>query len=348
MARGNEAVVRGERCARWKGAVMVAGATTALLLGAADGEAQLRASYSEGQGISPAFEGWMPNEDGSYEIVFGYMNRNWEEELHIPIGPDNYFSLVNVGELNDMTVHRFDASQADKGQPTHFQPRRNRFFFSVTVPGDFAESGQELVWTLTANGSTERAYGGIVRDYMIDNIVIMSETGSLGAGSSNETIRNNEPPVVELEGSQERTIAVGEPLVLVAKVTDDGVPNRGGTALPADGEPEDLLRRAMNQPRRVTVGKINGLYFSWHVYRGEGAAASFDPPQVKTWEDTRAFANSPWGFFWSPPEAPEDDLWRTTVTFDEPGTYVLRGRADDGGLFSDVEVTVHVTDRPTL
>jgi hypothetical protein len=30
------------------------------------------------------------------------------------------------------------------------------------------------------------------------------------------------------------------------------------------------------------------------------------------------------------------------VTFAEPGTYILRGRADDGGLYSDVEVTVHV------
>jgi hypothetical protein len=30
------------------------------------------------------------------------------------------------------------------------------------------------------------------------------------------------------------------------------------------------------------------------------------------------------------------------VTFDEPGTYVLRGRADDGGLFADEEVIVRV------
>jgi hypothetical protein len=30
------------------------------------------------------------------------------------------------------------------------------------------------------------------------------------------------------------------------------------------------------------------------------------------------------------------------VIFSEPGTYILRGRADDGGLYADKEVTVHV------
>jgi hypothetical protein len=31
------------------------------------------------------------------------------------------------------------------------------------------------------------------------------------------------------------------------------------------------------------------------------------------------------------------------VTFNEPGTYVLRARADDGALYADDEVTVTVT-----
>ncbi len=31
-----------------------------------------------------------------------------------------------------------------------------------------------------------------------------------------------------------------------------------------------------------------------------------------------------------------------TVTFSTPGTYILRGRADDGGLFADEEITVVV------
>jgi hypothetical protein len=63
---------------------------------------------------------------------------------------------------------------------------------------------------------------------------------------------------------------------------------------------------------------------------------------VSVWEDTRPFTNSPWAPFWIPPELPEDGRWITEVTFSEPGTYVLRGRADDGGLFTDEEVTVRV------
>jgi hypothetical protein len=85
------------------------------------------------------------------------------------------------------------------------------------------------------------------------------------------------------------------------------------------------------------------MYFSWFVFRGD-SEVSFDPLQVKTWEDTRAFQNSPWAPFWEPPEMSEDGIERTEVTFHVPGNYVLRGRADDGGLTSDVDVTVTVIE----
>jgi hypothetical protein len=90
------------------------------------------------------------------------------------------------------------------------------------------------------------------------------------------------------------------------------------------------------------VGKVNGLFLSWNVYRGAGNV-TFDPPQVKPWEDTRTDANSPWGALWVPPPIPADGVYDTSVTFDEPGTYVLWARADDGGLFHDQWVTVNVT-----
>ena len=284
----------------------------------------------------------MRNDDGSYDIVFGYMNRNWEEEIQVPVGPDNYFAVVDIGALNDLERSGFELAAADQGQPTHFLPRRNRFVFTVRVPADFSDGDREVVWTLAANGSTERAYGSLARDYMIDNMVIMSETGSLGAGTSNERVRANEPPTLDLEGETVLTVSVGETLTLVAAVTDDGVPEAGGNPPQADATAQQLLDRALREPRRITVGKTDGLHLSWFVYRGAGAAVRFDPPQVKPWEDTRAFANSPWAAFWVPPPVPEDGRYVTHVTFPEPGTYVLRGRADDGGLFADIEVTVQV------
>ena len=98
----------------------------------------------------------------------------------------------------------------------------------------------------------------------------------------------------------------------------------------------------MSPPTRITVGKNLGLHVSWFVYRGPGKA-TFDPPQVKAWEDTRAGANSPWAPLWSAPMLPPDGKEPVHVTFWEPGTYVLHCRADDGALVADEEITIVVT-----
>ena len=91
------------------------------------------------------------------------------------------------------------------------------------------------------------------------------------------------------------------------------------------------------------MDKEIGLHFTWFVYRGD---ATVDPIQIQPWEDTRAFQNSPWSPFWKAPSTQEDDRWVRQVTFTKPGTYALRGRADDGALFADEEVTINV--RPLL
>ena len=152
----------------------------------ADSAAQ---TYARGQNVAPAFEGWEQNEDGSFNFLFGYMNRNWLEELDVPVGEDNMFS----------------PGPSDRGQPTRFLPRRNRFVFKVRVPADWGD--RELVWTLTSHGVTERAYASLRPDYIVDNTVIMSETGALGAGSSNAEMRANEPPNITLEGERRREAA---------------------------------------------------------------------------------------------------------------------------------------------
>jgi hypothetical protein len=78
------------------------------------------------------------------------------------------------------------------------------------------------------------------------------------------------------------------------------------------------------------------------VYRGSGSV-TFDPPQIKVWEDTRAGSNSPWAPLFRVPPVPADNKWTSTAIFKEPGTYVLRARADDGALTMDDDVTVTVT-----
>ena len=78
------------------------------------------------------------------------------------------------------------------------------------------------------------------------------------------------------------------------------------------------------------------------MYRGAGSV-TFDPPQIKPWEDTRAGANSPWAPLWAPPPMPADGRIVTKTTFTEPGTYVLRALADHGALTGGENLTVTVT-----
>lgn len=288
-------------------------------------------TYSRGQNVAPGFEGWERNDDGSFNFLFGYMNRNWEEELDVPIGPDN----------------NIEPGGPDQGQPTRFLPRRNRFVFRVRVPNDWGE--KELIWTLTTKGKTEKAYASLRTDYFLDDVVIASETGALGAGSSNPEIRANKRPVVRIDSAQPTNVRVGAPLELVAWVTDDGVPRprtssastRAQPPRPANATPAAPRNPALSPPSRITVGKRTGLHLSWFVYRGPGRV-TFDPMQVKVWEDTRTGANSPWAPFWTPPPAPPDGKYVAHATFDTPGTYVLRARADDGALFGDEDLIVTV------
>jgi len=291
-------------------------------------------SYSSGQNVSPAYEGWEIGTDGTKYFVFGYMNRNWVEQIDVPIGPENSF---NIGG-------------ADQGQPTHFLPRRNRFIFRVPVPPGFSDK-DELIWTLTTQGKTEKAFASLRLDYQIDDVVRASETGALGAGSSSPEIRSNKPPQVEVQGRKSLTAKVGETVQLTAVVIDDGIPKRRGAGLAGAAvsnagsrqiTQDTRVNRAMQPPARVTVGKNVGLHVSWYVYRGKGAV-TFSPEQIMSWEDTRAGANSPWAPVWVPPSWPADGKVTVWATFSEPGEYVLRSRADDGALTADGQVTITVT-----
>ena len=291
-------------------------------------------SYSSGQNVSPAYEGWEIGTDGQKYFVFGYMNRNWQEEIDVPVGPENGFNIGGV----------------DQGQPTHFLPRRNRFIFRVPVPVGFSDK-DELIWTLTTQGKTEKAYASLRLDYQIDDVVRASETGALGAGSSSPEIRSNKPPQIEVQGRKTLTARVGETVQLTAAVTDDGIPKRrgagvAGAAVANTGSrqitQDTRINRAMQPPARVTVGKNVGLHVSWYVYRGKGPV-TFSPEQIMSWEDTRAGANSPWAPVWVAPAMPADGKVSVWATFSEPGVYVLRSRADDGALTSDGQVTITVT-----
>jgi hypothetical protein len=69
---------------------------------------------------------------------------------------------------------------------------------------------------------------------------------------------------------------------------------------------------------------------------------TFDPPiPFKVWEDQRG--GSPWSPNFRVPPVPQGNKWVHNVTFQKPGTYVLRAQAHDGFMFAQENVTVTVT-----
>src|SRR5438128_1058041 len=156
-----------------------------------------------GQSVTPAFEGWYKNPDGSFSISFGYFNRNEREQLDIPIGPNN---SVSPGDPN-------------QGQPTHFHPRRHWGVFAVRVPADFGD--KKVTWTINFRGKTYAISGSLNPKWEID--ALQGEVGS-----------NNTPPAIRFDsaGATARgpggmygapmKAKVGQPLTLTVFATDDG------------------------------------------------------------------------------------------------------------------------------
>ena len=291
-------------------------ATAAVVAALAVGSVSAAPAHAQGDppdhDVALSYEGFTKNGDGSYRLWFGYFNRTWDREFDVPIGPEN----------------NFEPEVADRGQPTHFFPRRNQFVFSVPVPADFGDD--EVVWTLTTNGVTERAYGTLRPQYAVDDVVMSANFGAGGQTGFNPSLVGNVTPSLTIEGERTLRTRVGVPVSLSAVATDDGKPTRRGM-------PAGLVGQSHFVPNSGT-----GLRFSWYHYRGPGSV-TFDPPQTKVWEDRRDGGNSPWSAGWQVPPIPPDNRWAAQASFSEPGTYVVRALAHDGGLIDYQDVTVVVT-----
>ncbi len=244
--------------------------------------------FARGQDVVPSFDGWLRNPDGSFTMVFGYMNRNYEEELAIPAGADN----------------KLEPGAADQGQPTYFLPRRHAWVFRVQVPADWGN--RELIWSITVNGRTEKAYGSLQSQEEILERLIMTR-GNLSPGLDDP----NRPPTVSIVPVQ--AVPANGTVTLTALVTDDGLPKpRAPKAAPAT-EPGKAQTNQATAPRL-------GLNVTWMEYRGPAKVTfgSTDPILVT---DGRAVTNA---------------------HFPKPGTYVLRATANDGELSTTSDITLNV------
>ena len=145
----------------------------------------LEPARKSGASITPAFEGWYQNPDGSYSLLIGYYNRNTAETLDIPVGPSN---MIEPGA-------------PDQGQPTHFQTGRQWGVFVVRVPKDFG--GKSVRWTIEANGERNTVPFTLNKGYLV--------TPLKEAGMSNS------PP--KLTFADNGTNVTGPPVGFAAELT---------------------------------------------------------------------------------------------------------------------------------
>ncbi len=288
---------------------MWTGAAALVLAGSiglgAQGEFTNNLKFDSGQDIQPVFEGWSRVPNGSFDLYFGYLNRNWVQQLHVPIGPDN----------------NIQPAGPDRGQPTFFETRTHRKVFTVNVPSDFGK--KELIWTLTVNGKTRSVYGHLRADWEIT-----PDGGSAGGTKTTKEARTNKPPTITLAPVGPVRLPAGT-ATLVATVSDDGLPTPRGQIKAAVGqETPPALSGGEKSPTNVPwlegqqAKRPDGLTVNWIVFRGP-AGVRFDPAYAR----------------------PTDGKTTTTATFAEPGEYVLRGAAQDGFLTTYQDVSVTVTKR---
>ncbi len=266
---------------------------------------ELHTKFKSGQNIVPVYEGWERVPDGSFNMVFGYLNRNHVEELTVPIGAQN----------------GFEPGPADRGQPTYFYPRENHFIFKVNVPKDW-DKKKELVWSITAHGKAEVARATLLDVWEIDRKVEVSNNGS-GVQTSNELIAKDQPPVVRIDPIAR--VQAGTPVTITATVTDDGIPAPGKPRTPRPLEPTltGAPPSPVNVPLPARPRPPQGLSVLWMVYRGPGGA-TFEPDGYVKVADGKVTVKA---------------------TFAKPGTYTLRAFGHDGLLRAAVDATVTVEGR---
>jgi hypothetical protein len=199
-----------------------------------------------GASVTPAYDGWYDNPDGTHVFLIGYYNRNWTQEVDIPIGPNN----------------KFEPGDPDRGQPTHFLPNRNFGMFTITVPKTFGAS-ERLWWTLTVNGVTSRVGMIMSPDFNISSNKASEESPN-GKYNVPPVLRFQEGgtpiqnPIASVATAIAKTAQVNVPLPLELFVEDDGLYSSGANA-PITRVPP-MVEATLAKYRGPGTVKVEGLH----------------------------------------------------------------------------------------
>jgi hypothetical protein len=195
--------------------------------------------HDTGQNVAPVYEGWYTAPDGTTRVLFGYLNKNYKEEVGISVGPNN----------------KIEPGKADSGQPTHFLPRRQYGVFAITLPRD--QPKVEFTWTLTIRGRSESVPATLNPVYVIN---ALKHVGGTEDGATPPILRFSTVGAPGFGPAGIRTslkASVSQPVALDVWVADEtatpSVPGRG----PMPSAPSSRAR----PPLKV----------AWQKFRGSGS-----------------------------------------------------------------------------
>ena len=193
-----------------RGALLVAlGVLSARDLSAQLPDYPLSPLRPRGDLVAPFFDGFYRNADGSFTLSFGFLNRNTDEDVYIPLGPNNFIQPAEF----DGTQPAFFPHYSRGG----FVGRRERGAFAITMPADF--EGRDVVWTLTHAGQTWSVPGRVTQPgYELSY-------SPAAAGSLVPAVRFGDgPESTGREGvyAEGETVRVGEGLMISLWVQDRG------------------------------------------------------------------------------------------------------------------------------
>jgi hypothetical protein len=212
------------------GALVAAQAPQAPQAPPQSGSLPLEPFKERGASITPAYEGWFANPDGSFSMLLGYFNRNSKQAVEIPVGPNN----------------KIEPGPVDQGQPTYFESGRQWGVLVVKVPKDFGK--KTVTWTITVNGETQAIPFTLNNPY---NIAPFKEIGML-----------NEPP--KLAFTQGGPKFTGPPMATAATLT-----GKVKTPVAVNVWAEDTKGRGEEGGGRGR-GTASVATVSLHKYRGPG------------------------------------------------------------------------------
>jgi hypothetical protein len=274
-----------------------------------------------GSSVTPAFEGWYFDKDGSQRLLIGYFNRNTKQEFDIPAGPNNHI----------------DPGPADQGQPTHFNVGRQWGVFTIKVPKDFG--AKKLSWTIVANGFTNTITLHTNSDYIVEPL--------------EDAANKNTPPKFRFEPNG--TIFTGPPTTIAAKLTGTvGVP-LPLTAWISDEGPKINIPEGRGRGRGAAgrAGAPGATGATDAPGRGAARGAAPEgftppPPMAVTWTKFRGPGDVKFDNNKPSIDRAAEGKTVTNATFSAPGDYILRVEGNDstgvgGGGFQCCWSNAHVS-----